>query len=622
MQPHEPVRPARRLGQDALALAILFAALAALSWRRWPDLLVDFGQQLYIPWRLSQGDLLHRDILFLHGPLSQHLNGLLFRLFGASLTVLIVANLVLLALLTGLLHEILRRAADRPTAFLGSVVFLALFGFPQYVMVGNYNYVCPYTHEAAHGLLLAAAMLLLLCRFLAEGRCRDAGVAGLCLGLALATKAEVALPALMTAGVGLALSPLLPDPSGERRRGVLLFSALALLPCTLFFLYFLSYLPEATALRAAAGGFLLLPGEAADNPFYRHVLGIDDLGPNLMLMLRMSGWLAGLLVLGVAAELLVRRLGRDAARWGAGGAVLLFAVLVVWPDLVPWVDLPRALPVAAACLLVVFLVVTLKARALEETAAASVPMLLLALLGLGMTGKALFSLRLFHYGFYLAPIAALALLATHLFWVPAVLRRRGLHGNVFRALSVAFVLAAVVYHLRWSWELYGLKDLAVGRGGDTIVTFGPSVQESGAITAEALRFLEENTPPTATLVGLPEAIMLNYQARRIATTPFVNFSMGEVNRFGEARLVESLERWPPDYVALVHKRSDEIGVGPFGVDPRYGRRVVAWVESRYDTVARFGAEPFTDGAFGIRILKQRAADAAGAGDASAPGEVP
>ncbi len=75
-----------------VALAFVFAA--AISWRRWPDLLVDFGGQLYIPWRLANGAVLYRDLFyFAGGPLSQYFNALLFKIFGTSFLTLIVANL-------------------------------------------------------------------------------------------------------------------------------------------------------------------------------------------------------------------------------------------------------------------------------------------------------------------------------------------------------------------------------------------------------------------------------------------------------------------------------------------------------------------------------------------------
>ena len=150
-------------------LAAVFVILTAWSWRRWPDLLVDFGQQLYIPWRLAAGERLHEEITLLHGPLSQCLNALWFTLFGPSLTVLIMVNLAILALLTWIVYRIVRLIATPLTATISCLVLLCVFGFSQYVKTGNYNYISPYTHESTHGLVLAAAMVLALAHALRGG---------------------------------------------------------------------------------------------------------------------------------------------------------------------------------------------------------------------------------------------------------------------------------------------------------------------------------------------------------------------------------------------------------------------------------------------------------------------
>ena len=64
------------------------------TWRRWPDLLIDFGRELYVPWQLASGAVLYEDIAYFNGPLSAYWNALLFRWFGPSLLTLVVANLL------------------------------------------------------------------------------------------------------------------------------------------------------------------------------------------------------------------------------------------------------------------------------------------------------------------------------------------------------------------------------------------------------------------------------------------------------------------------------------------------------------------------------------------------
>ena len=56
------------LGIGVLGLMVVY--FLAISWRKWPDPLVDFGQQCYCVWRVSQGASLYHDFLWSYGPFS------------------------------------------------------------------------------------------------------------------------------------------------------------------------------------------------------------------------------------------------------------------------------------------------------------------------------------------------------------------------------------------------------------------------------------------------------------------------------------------------------------------------------------------------------------------------
>lgn len=150
-----------------MALAFIFAA--AISWRRWPDLIVDFGGQLYMPWRISHGAVLYRDLFyFAGGPLSQYFNALLFKIFGVSFLTLIVANLTLVAATLLLIYRRFVVATDVLTATTICLGIVLVFAFGEYTQIGNYNYIAPYSHEVLHGLLLSIFAVALLSDWLAK----------------------------------------------------------------------------------------------------------------------------------------------------------------------------------------------------------------------------------------------------------------------------------------------------------------------------------------------------------------------------------------------------------------------------------------------------------------------
>ena len=173
--------------------AITFAALSVWSWRKWADPFVDFGRQLYIPWQLANGKVLYRDIAHLFGPLSQYFNAALFRIFGVSLTTLIFSNLAILAATVAGIHYLFAASCGPAAATVASMLVLLLFGFSQYIDVGNYNFICPYSHEATHSIALAVGVMVCLYRGVRDGGVRWFALAGVLFGLVLLTKAETSL---------------------------------------------------------------------------------------------------------------------------------------------------------------------------------------------------------------------------------------------------------------------------------------------------------------------------------------------------------------------------------------------------------------------------------------------
>src|SRR5262249_4362005 len=52
-----------------LMIVAASCAMAYWTWGTWPDVVVDFGRELYIPWQVASGKVLYKDIAIFHGPL-------------------------------------------------------------------------------------------------------------------------------------------------------------------------------------------------------------------------------------------------------------------------------------------------------------------------------------------------------------------------------------------------------------------------------------------------------------------------------------------------------------------------------------------------------------------------
>src|SRR5580658_4217835 len=147
-------------------LGCVLSCLVAMTWRKWPDMMLDFGLQLYMPWKISTGAVLYRDLAYMTGgPLSQCLDALLFRICGVSFLTLALANLALLALLLVLVYRCFYRAADQLTALMCGLAILLVFAFGDYSNFEVFTYVAPYCQEIYHGLILSIAAIALLAKW-------------------------------------------------------------------------------------------------------------------------------------------------------------------------------------------------------------------------------------------------------------------------------------------------------------------------------------------------------------------------------------------------------------------------------------------------------------------------
>ena len=129
-------------------LILLFCgtAMLRLSWLKWPDLIVDYGREVYVPWQITQGKVLYTDLNVIHGPLASYLNALLFYIFGTGIRTLVFFNIFLVVLFTFFIYDLFRSTFGHFIATAAGICFLILFAFSQYVGIGNYNFITPYSH--------------------------------------------------------------------------------------------------------------------------------------------------------------------------------------------------------------------------------------------------------------------------------------------------------------------------------------------------------------------------------------------------------------------------------------------------------------------------------------------
>ncbi len=581
-----------------LLVALSFVAMAAWTWGTWPDVLVDFGRELYVPWRLSEGAVLFRDLAWFNGPLSPYANALLFEVFGASLSTLVLANLVLLALLLALVWALLRAISDPLAATAGALVLVLVFGFGQLVGIGNYNFVCPYSHEATHGLVLGLAALACLLRWDRRRRAAWVALAGALLGLCFLTKAEVFLAALCGCGAALGLT-IRSRTEPRTPIGPLLatFAGAALVPPLSAFGLLATQLPAAEALRGTLGSWpWVLGGNAGDLLFYRQGMGLDAPGERAGELLAWAGrWLIVLVPVGALA-FATRRGAKTTPAAASAAALFAGGVALGLMRRHDWLAAPRALPLFVVVLGAVLLWRVANRLDSRGTARGG---LALSVFALVLLTKMILNTRVLHYGFALALPATMLVVVALVGWLPAWIDERGRAGWVLRAASLALLAAAAAGHLRITSSFLEGKLHPVGTGADR---FRADVR--GTLVNAALEEFQRQAPTDATLAVLPEGVMLNWLSRRVNPTPYVNFMPPELALFGEREILAAFEAHPPDFVMLVHKDTSEYGFPLFG--PDYGTALAAWIQQRYEPLRQIGQPPLVPGTvFGILLMRRR-----------------
>jgi hypothetical protein len=160
------------------ALAVCFAAIAALTWRKWGVPEIDAGAELTTADLVKHGALAYRDVRYYYGPLGLYSLALSFKVFGTSFATAYVFGLLQTAAILAVFYALARRWLAPLSAGLASAVLLAI-GFSG----TEFNFVLPHTNSATFGLLFLLLMLLAL----AHERPLPAGLA---LGLVGLTRPE------------------------------------------------------------------------------------------------------------------------------------------------------------------------------------------------------------------------------------------------------------------------------------------------------------------------------------------------------------------------------------------------------------------------------------------------
>jgi hypothetical protein len=593
--------PRRRRWAGPLAIASVGIAMLVWTWGTWPDPVVDFGRELYVPWRLSEGDVLYRDVAHFNGPLSQYFNALLFKLAGPGLWQLVVVNLAILSALVAMVYRLWAFIADTFTAVVACIVLLTVFAFLRLSVIGNYNFLTPYSHELTHGLVMSFAGLCCLHQYLRIGRTRWVAVTGGLLGLIFLTKVEVFVAAATALTAGMLLTLRIRANDVRPVVTVILVYALTALAAPVLAVALLSTaMPLPDALRGAGGSIVYaMDPDISTMPFYRRVTGTLELRESLKMMAVQFGGYC-LIAAGAGVFAFMLQVPRGLRRWTTTTIAFIASALAMarlfWIES-QWEQAFRGFP--AVVLLITVALIVLIVRERRRIAPRRVMQVAVALFALLLTAKVALNLRTQHYGFALAMPATLVILASALSWVgtwlPKWLHEQSNRREVsvtlpWRALMLPVVGLFVFVHLRAYAKFFA--DLPVVVAG----TDWFRAESRGDAVNQVVQALE-GLHLSSSLAVVPEGAMINFLARRRNPTGYINLMPPEVAMFGEQRIVEAFEARPPDFVLLVQSDTRDYGYRSF---QEYAGQIQSHIEQHYTP-----ALDLTHPSLPMRLMKRK-----------------
>ena len=516
----------------------------------------------------------YHDFPWYYGPLSLLWNGLLFKWFGPGIMILAASNLAVYAAIVTLAYLAFRSAWGKLAAFAALAVFVSVFSFSLLNAVGNYNYVLPYSNEATHGILLALVTAFAMVRWCDGPSRAGAFCLGLCGGLAAVLKPEIMFATGALGAAALMLRYWQRRPIRPAEYGLLV--AGVALPTLLIAAVLARHEPWPTAIVDTSHGWLAVfqthyQEHGMDESSY---MGFDNAGRNFTWELTFA--FCAVLIIGAAwaAGWFVNRPWRPALRLLLALAAGYLACSV---SLGGGFEIGPCLPGLIAIVFVI-LVVRLVRLMRRDGRLESRDVMALALVLLAGTLLARMALRarINHFGFVQAALAGMVAAAFLVAEVPRWTGRGRWGRRVTLAGCIAMLIAGCASVVAETMRNHALQTQPVASGGDLFYAFHTPDDQTGAVVNWSVEQLRA-APPEATLLVLPEGVMINYLSRRARPLPdFTGDEPGYIKQLEQAR---------PDYVIIIVGDQRDAGIPRFGAPGQPGEKIRQWLQAHYVTEA-------------------------------------
>ncbi len=589
-------------------VVLIGAGMVSISWQKWCDPIIDFGRELYIPWVLTQGKVLYKDIsMFFYGPLSFYVNALLFSIFGTHIDIIITFNLVLITIVSCIIFKLVTTVSNPVCALFSVLSFLILFAFPRYFPTCNDNFVTPYAHVATHGMALSFLAFLFLSLYLKTRKTAYACACWFTLGLVMLTKVEIFLGLFCSMVLSWAWILRREQPKAHITAArCMMFVSLLMLPLSAACAFFSRFFTVKESLLHVLNPYLLTFHRGHSfSSLLIHVMGADQPWMNTR---RMLWWLSIYALMALLIAGLNHVLTAFGKKTGYKALPPALALLITVPLInatmaggLPYFDYFLPLPLIVL-LHMFYAILKLRRSGVDDIAWGKHLLgLSLSVFSFVLLTRLFFNARIVHYGFFLLLPGFLILLIVLLDAFPVLMRRITGEARIGMILVMTVLVCVMYSYFFQSFGLYSLMDYPIKSNGEVMKSFDLRHADTGQVIQHTIDQIKVNVEPHQTLTVFPEGLMFNYLTRRQSGSAYTAFLPTFFAVFKDA-ILGSLQERPPDFVLLVERSTWEYGYEYFGVD--YAHEVFQWIQENYIQISQIGKTPFSGEGFGIIFMKR------------------
>ena len=593
-------------------LLIVFLILAPIIVGHQGHPIIDCGRTAYVPSEILGGKVLYKDIGEIMAPFSAQFNALLYALFGENLNTLYGAGLVNSFIIIVTVFLISKNFTTKPVSWAIAFITTAVCVFNYYI----FNFIFPYTHSMTYALSAFLLSVLFCVYYFKTSKSVFGLLSFFFIGLSLTTKYEYLIYFVLLSAAIFLFKPL-------SRKNTLISTGLFFLPpvvsFTALFLQGLSIndmlntvdlikrFSSSNTLHYLYTNFVGL----YFNPemFVVNITNLLNTAFNFLIIITMLYFLIGLIFNNFQSKIKFK-LPFFVQIIAALGALKFFP----W-RLIAGISTEMSytwLPLSTTAILIGFLAYFVKKGAVKNfltdikmlnqvqhdnknvwnrftvslrTTVRKIGLkdamfVFLTIVALTAVIKSYFFLHLRVYGPFMLPLVLIVNVVFLVEYLPSLLKF--IDRDIWRkACFVILTGIGVFYALNDINAAMSFNNTPVKTNRGTLYT----IKDYADPLNEAVAYINKNVPENASLLMLPEGVMLNFLTGRKSHDNYYTLLPTDIEIFGEEKIVNDLKNQPPDYIFINNRDSSDYGFAYFCKD--YGFKTCKYIHQNYSYQTKF-----------------------------------